>query len=292
MTSLVAQSLDLPPSAARWRHHQRAMDSSLPGTGASYGRQRRSHSSGRMYRILAARVTFARCLRCGFILARKENKGKRRARASGTANETGKLLFVCQLPTPFANYLGQALADFGLSAASNLHGLAVRAAFFEHSCVHLKNRLHFCLACMSEDFQHVAPRVLSLMPVQDHLQTQGIISALHIPKATSPPCMVTWIQGSNSALFMLLFSAYAHARASARSPSATSMPCMCAAFQHCACACACSGSLQQQQQQRRIYDLPVSSSVLVDDEELEEWSDDSSEEVIGQMPSCTLLLIV
>ncbi|KAF5826986.1 hypothetical protein DUNSADRAFT_1555 [Dunaliella salina] len=32
MTSLVAQSLDLPPSAARWRHHQRAMDSSLPGS--------------------------------------------------------------------------------------------------------------------------------------------------------------------------------------------------------------------------------------------------------------------
>ena len=28
MTSLVAQSLDLPPSAARWRHHQRALDSS------------------------------------------------------------------------------------------------------------------------------------------------------------------------------------------------------------------------------------------------------------------------
>ena len=40
------------------------------------------------------------------------------------------------------------------------------------------------------------------------------------------------------------------------------------------------------QQNRRIYDIPMSSSVLVEDEELEDWSsDEADEEVRGVVRS-------
>lgn len=49
------------------------------------------------------------------------------------------------------------------------------------------------------------------------------------------------------------------------------------------CVRALTGS--EQRQQRRTYDLPASSSVLVDEEDLEEWGVDAGEEV-GHLCVC------